>query len=82
MLLPRATSTSTSTFVSRAVSTASELGRAIRSTPAAHQTLADLDESVTEWIDFVSTRMSASEVEEFTRLLDRVREIADSYRGD
>lgn len=53
-----------------------------RTTPAALETLAQLDESVTEWIDFVGERMSAGDVEEFTRLLSRVREIADSYRAD
>jgi DNA-binding MarR family transcriptional regulator len=53
-----------------------------RTTPDAADVLAQLDQSVTDWIDYVSAKMSADEVQEFTRLLARVREIADSYRPE
>lgn len=53
-----------------------------RTTAAAARTLAHLDESVTDWIEFVTSRMSSDEVADVTRLLKRVREIADGYRQD
>lgn len=53
-----------------------------RTASGAQVTLAALDESVTEWIDFLGARMPADEVAELARLLARVQEIADAYRGE
>ncbi len=53
-----------------------------RATPKATETLNDLDKSVSEWIGYVCSQMTSEEVEEFSRLLSRVREISDGYRSE
>lgn len=53
-----------------------------RTTGAAAVTLADLDASVSDWVDFLRARMTTEEVDDFNRLLARVRQIAEDYRGE
>ncbi|MCY1674951.1 helix-turn-helix domain-containing protein [Pseudarthrobacter sp. SL88] len=53
-----------------------------RTTARATETLKDLDNSVSGWIDHLCSRMTAEEVDHFIHLLGRVREIADEYRVD
>jgi len=58
------------------------IGHLFAQKAVANDILADLDESVTAWIDYLRDRMSTEEVDDFMLLLSRVREIADSYRSD
>ena len=53
-----------------------------RTTGTAAATLAELDESVSEWIEYLCQRMTSEEVDDFTRLLGRVRQIAEDYRRE
>jgi DNA-binding MarR family transcriptional regulator len=53
-----------------------------RTTSDAAATLADLDASVSQWVDYLRDRMTTEEVDDFARLLARVREIAENYRGE
>lgn len=69
-------------LVERVANPAHRTSPIFRAAPTVREMLATLEASVSNWVEFVSERLANEDVQALSRLLIRVREIADEYSRD